>query len=154
VSAAADAATDLDAAAFLVAILALVLSGVALYYSRRATRASEQQALAAMTATAVAEREEQRQLADAEARAVRWTVSVVGTAAIRLTNVGEQAAHDVRVELPSGGQLAGRPLPAGQTVPAGSSLVVGVAVQYAAAVQVFWALSPSGRETEQTYPID
>jgi hypothetical protein len=147
--------TDLEAASFLLALLAFLLSVGAIVYTRRATRAAERSAEASSRSAAVAEREEQRQLEETEARAVVWVVKRTGSAALRLTNAGEVTAHDVRVVVPSIAQVVGRPLPNGVSVHRGTEIIIG-AVEYRARGQfmdVFWRLDPNGSEMSWHYPL-
>jgi hypothetical protein len=121
--------TDLDAANFLLATLAFLLSAGAIVYTRRATQASEQSAEAASRSAAVAERAEQRQLEEAAERAVAWRfapepVTVfsdmpAGTyddGMTQMVNEGDGTAYDVRVEVHEGMQVLGGPLLHGATV--------------------------------------
>jgi len=121
--------TDLDAATFLLAVLAFLLSVGAILYTRRATRASEQSAEASSRSAAVAERAEQREVEEAAERAVRWRFAPgprvvfsgmpLAENADRMTqmvNEGESTAYDVRVELHEGPQVIGGPLLHGATV--------------------------------------
>jgi hypothetical protein len=127
--------TDLDAANFLLATLAFLLSAGAIAYTRRATRASEQAAEAASRSATVAERAEQRQLEESADRAVRWRfmpeprVVFSNTPAgihddrmTSMTNEGDGTAYDVRVELHEGPQIIGGPLVNGATVHSNESV--------------------------------
>ncbi|WP_075012327.1 hypothetical protein [Geodermatophilus obscurus] len=138
-----------DWIALLLSGLALIASGIALVYSRRATRAAEVSATAAERSAAVAERGELREQEAAEERAVRWQLthdSVPGDA--NLTNRGERAAHDVKVDLESeGGQR--RHLNAAEIVEVGDHAVERLAMGSLGRQQVLtvrWRTSPDGPE--------
>jgi hypothetical protein len=92
-----------------VAVAALLVSVASFVYSRRATTASELQA-------AVAGRDEQRRLAEADRTAVAWAPEFtwgMGSgplehehiATIRFTNSGTAVARNVRILLPPGSQI-------------------------------------------------
>ncbi|TYP82017.1 hypothetical protein [Blastococcus xanthinilyticus] len=147
----------IDAATFLVAILALIISLVALYYARRATVANEDAAIAAGRQADVAERAEQQARAEAEANAVRWRVDRLGTAAIKLNNDGPESAYDVRVLAPTAAQVHGRPLPDGETVRGYTSIRVWV-TQFTGGgeedqLTVLYRLEPQGPQRTWTHPL-
>ncbi len=138
------------------ALLALIVSFAAFLYSRRATLAAEESAAAARRAAAVAERQEQRDLEDAERRAVRWRPERLGTASVKLWNDGDGTAHDVRVEVSEGAQIVGGPQVYGVTVHSGE----GVRVPASTAgygvhreLLVHWRTSPSGPEESRTLEL-
>jgi hypothetical protein len=153
-----DGPTDLDAATFLIAILALVISLVALYYARRATVANEKAATATQLQAEVAERAEERSREDAEANAVRWRIDPEGTASVRLFNDGTSTARDVTVSvLPDSRRVAGRSLPSGDVVGPAASLRIWVS-QHAGAepgeLAVSYRLDPHGPYRSWSHRLD
>jgi hypothetical protein len=155
-----DTPTDLDAATFLVALLALLVSAGAIFYTHRATKAAERSAKAAELSAdaaartaAVDERQEQRALADAEARAVRWRVTPMSTAAVHLTNDGDETAYDVHVTVPPISGVLGRPLPAGESVPSGTALLISASVRFGGDLEVTWRRRPDGPQQSWRHPI-
>jgi hypothetical protein len=155
--------TDIDAASFLVALLALALSGGAIYYSRRATKASERSAKAsecsaeaASRSAGVAEREEQRQAREAEERAVRWKPEAVGTATVRFVNIGDGTAYDVAVEVREGNAIVGGRQVNGATVHSGDSVRVPASTAGLGTHRQFdvhWRTSPEGPVQTRTIDI-
>jgi cell division protein FtsL len=147
--------TTLDAATLLVAILALVMSLVALYYARRAAVANEDAAVATERQADVAERAEEQARMEAEANAVRWRVNRLGTAALQLSNDGPDSAYDVRVLAPTAAQIHSKPLPDGETVRGYSSVNVWLS-QHAGVegeMTVLYRLQHDGPERTWSHPL-
>lgn len=137
--------TDLDAASFLLASLAFLLSVGAMVYTRRATKAAERSADAAARSAVVAEREEQRQLHDAEDQAVRWRPERLGNGAVKFWNEGTGTAYDVDFEITEGAQMFGGPLrDVGGKVHPGDGVRISVSDRAGGDVTITWALRPGG----------
>ena len=138
-----------------VAVLAFILSAVALVYSRRATRASEASAEAARRSTAVAEREEQRLAQEAEEQAVRWQLTGTGQyRPNRLTNLGSGTAFDIRIEMADNIKVLGMPYER-EILGPNSSMLVGLALDMDTTddtVTVRWRNSADGPERVWSHP--
>jgi hypothetical protein len=163
--------TDLDAATFLVAVLALLVSVGAVLYNRRGTHAAERSAKAseqsaeaasrsaeaASRSAAVAEREERRQLEEAALRAVRWEVLRVGSAVLSLVNRGDGNAYNVRVEVAEGMQVVGAgPVVTRELIRSGESLRVPASTGgygMHRELQVWWRTVPDGPEQSQRFEL-
>jgi hypothetical protein len=148
-----------DWTALAVAVAALLVSVASFVYSRRATRASELQA-------AVAERDEQRRLAEADRTAVAWAPEFTWgmgsgplehehVATIRFTNSGAAVARNVRVFLPPGSQI----IDGFDEIPAiepGLSIFVAVIVKVLlsqdAIFGIEWRVQESGPSYSRKYP--
>lgn len=110
-----------------ISVLALVASGASVVYSRRSAGAAGSSAESAARSAAIAEREEQRRLEEADRTAVRWRLepdalhqSAEGYA-FRLTNDGTRPALRVFLKPPREAQQRGN-VPDGQTINAGSAV--------------------------------
>ena len=149
------------------AVAALALSGAAFVYSRRSTLAaeksateaqraadsSERSALAAERSADVAEREEQRVRAEAEQRAVRWTLERHGDAAAYVIHGGEGTAYDVHVGVPEDMRVVGAHTTEKELQP-GGQMRVGVSRRMTAKpnsrITVRWRNRPDGPEQTTT----
>ncbi len=156
--------TDLDAAGFLIACLALMVAAGAGYFSwqatkaaRRSASASEQSAEAAARSAGVAEREEQRRLEEAELRAVVWRPEREGDAVLKLWNAGDSTAFDVHVDVSPGARVVGIPDVAGEAVRSGDGVRVGASTRDFDAgdegLVVRWRGTPDGAVREWTYRL-
>jgi hypothetical protein len=142
-----------------VALAALLVSAVSFAYSRRATKATERQA-------AVAERDEQRRLAEADRTAVAWDTDLTWglgsgplehehVATISLTNRGTAVARDARVLLPPGAQIVDGfdDVP---TIEPGLSISLAVIVKVAlsrdAHYGIEWRVQRNGQGYSRKYP--
>jgi hypothetical protein len=136
------------------ALLAFVVSVLALIYSRRAARAAERSAEAATRSASIAEQ-------DAEARAVRWELSIVGeynwVKRANIENTGERTAHNVSASwictniehevLDLGSYLDV------DAVPPGSAIQVPVPDYVHRDVVVRWRNRPDGTVLTWRYPV-
>jgi site-specific recombinase XerD len=143
-----------------IAIVALIASGVAIFYSRRATKAAVESALHAKRSADVAERQEQRDLEEAEETAVRWLLEPVDAVdqfyAIRLTNVGSRRAVGVRMTLPRDAQTIGIGPPEGEDMDPGVPRTVEIAAMgglLQSVVKVEWQMRPDGRVYRWNHPF-
>lgn len=138
-----------------ISVLALIASGLATVSARRSADAAARSA-------AVAERDEQRQLEEAERNAVRWRLEpdeLHQTAegyAFRLTNDGTKPALHVFLTLPRDSQQRGD-VPEGRTINAGSFVTFeafppgGTMSMSSAEVLVRWRVRPHGDEYTQRW---
>jgi hypothetical protein len=140
-------------------VVALAASGFAVGYSRRATRIAKESADFTRRATEVAERTEQRAVADAARVAVQWELEseqtqVAETHGLRLTNVGTEPAHDFDIDLPPNAQTIGSH-PVGVVVQPGVPLSLEVALFGAREPRVHlrWRAAPDGDMQSRTYPF-
>lgn len=138
------------------AVLAFGLSIVALGYSRRATRAAEASAEAADRAASVAERNETREQAAAEERAVQWKLTPASIAGdVNLTNVGVATALGVWVDIESSTGVRSH-LNFADAVHPGDGAVERLAMGALGRDQILtvrWRTRPDGPERESRKPI-
>ena len=138
-----------------IAGLALPVAVLAVHYSRKATKASQDSAASARRSADVAERTERRQVEEAARQAVIWELTpeetqLAETYGLRLVNVGSEPAHDVRMTLPMNAQTVGRSEPQGETLQPGIPLSLEVALFRAvrdATLKLSWRVEP-GQETQ------
>lgn len=146
------------------AVTAVIISLLALGYSRSSARSSARSAAAAEAAgtaadrqASVAERDEERRLEVAEESAVLWRVDRQSTAEVRLRNIGSQAAYDVHVTIPPGTSVFNMPPPSGETIPRDGHALIGVVTDLDtpmdAHIEVRWRNSPDGSERNWHQPL-
>ncbi|MCV2491352.1 hypothetical protein OF117_18550 [Geodermatophilus sp. YIM 151500] len=137
-----------------VAVLALLVATLALFYSRRAARAAGRSEAAAQRAADLAAGEQSARRRLVQDHAIRWALKRQGAATNDLVNIGDAIAYDVRVEVPQGMDLLGLPT-ARAEVPSGDSITIGVARSAASRggiIRVLWRDAPDGPDHEWQHP--
>jgi hypothetical protein len=139
-----------------VAILALLVSTTALFYSRRAAQAASRSEVAARRSAECAAGEQIARRKAAKEHAIRWTLTRHGAATNDLVNIGDHTAYDVRVEVPAGMDILGLPTQRAQ-MPSGDTFTVGVARSKIASnggvmIRVLWRDAPDGPDQEWLHP--
>ena len=137
------------------AVLALLMSSAAVFYSRGALQVARRSEIAAQRHAEFAAGEQQARRQMAKEHAIRWTLTRNGAATNDLVNIGEQTAYDVRVEVPDGMNILGLPTERAQ-VPSGDTITLGVARSRlgsdGAVIRVTWREAPGGPDKEWSHP--
>lgn len=139
------------------AVVAVAISIIALLYARSSSKAAADAAEAAKRSADVAERDERRQLEDAEQNAVHWKVERLGNAAVKLWNIGDgPAAYDVWAEASEEIRVAGFGDPVeGQTIHRGTGVRIGAGEfgNREGHLSIRWRNRPDGPVQELTYQL-
>jgi hypothetical protein len=137
------------------AVLALILSTAAVFYSRRAAQAAHRSEIAARCSAEFAGGEQRARRQIAEDHAIRWRLTRQGAATNDLVNIGDKTAYDVRVEVPAGMDIVGLPTERAQ-IPSGDTITLGVARSRMASqggtIRVRWRDAPGAPDREWSHP--
>ena len=136
------------------AVLALLVSAAAVYYSRRALQVARRAEVAAQRHAEFAAGEQQARRQMAKEHAIRWTLTRNGAATNDLVNIGDRTAY-VRVEVPAGMDTLGLPTKSAE-IPSGGTITVGVARSRQASqggiIRVRWREAPDAPDREWSHP--
>jgi hypothetical protein len=137
------------------AVLAILVSAAAVFYSRRALQVARRAEIAAQRHAEFAAGEQQARRQMAKEHAIRWTLTRNGAATNDLVNIGDRTAYDVRVEVPAGMDTLGLPTESAE-IPSGGTITVGVARSRQASqggiIRVRWREAPDAPDREWSHP--
>jgi hypothetical protein len=137
------------------AVLALLMSSAAVFYSRGALQVARRSEIAAQRHAEFAAGEQNARRQMAREHAIRWTLTRNGAATNDLVNIGDRTAYDVRVLVPAGMDTLGLPTQSAE-IPSGGTITVGVARSRQASqggiIRVLWREAPDAPDREWSHP--